>query len=102
MDYLLDVVIFSPLVGAVVLGFIPRERVEWLRLGALAITTVTFVLALGVLFNFESGEAGFQLGSELDWIPEWGVGYTTGIDGISLWLVLLTAFLMPLGVLASW
>jgi NADH-quinone oxidoreductase subunit M len=102
MDYLLDVVIFSPLVGAVVLGFIPRERLDWLRVGALAITTATFLLSLGVLFTFESGEAGFQLGSELDWIPEWGVGYTTGIDGISLWLVLLTAFLMPLGVLASW
>jgi NADH-quinone oxidoreductase subunit M len=102
MDYLLDVVIFFPLVGAVAVGFIPRERVEWLRMGALAVTAITFLLSLGVLFNFDAGEAGFQLGSELEWIPEWGVGYTTGIDGISLWMVLLTTFLMPLGVLASW
>jgi NADH-quinone oxidoreductase subunit M len=102
MDYLLDVVIFFPLVGAVAVGFIPRERIEWLRMGALAVTAVTFLLSLGVLVNFDAGEAGFQLGSDLDWIPEWGVGYTTGIDGISLWMVLLTTFLMPLGVLASW
>ncbi|HZA20650.1 MAG TPA: NADH-quinone oxidoreductase subunit M [Actinomycetota bacterium] len=102
MDYLLDVVIFFPLVGAVAVGFIPRKRIEWLRMGALAVTVVTFLLSLGVLVNFDVGEAGFQLGSELDWIPEWGVGYTTGIDGISLWMVMLTTFLMPLGVLASW
>jgi NADH-quinone oxidoreductase subunit M len=102
MDYLLDAVIFFPLAGALVVGFIPRERIEWLRLGALAVTTITFLLSLGVLINFDAGEAGFQLGSELEWVPEWGVGYTTGIDGISLWLVLLTTFLMPLGVLASW
>ncbi len=102
MDYLLDVVIFFPLVGAVAVGFIPRERIEWLRLGALAVTGITFLLSLGVLVNFDAGEAGFQLGSELEWIPEWGVGYTTGIDGISLWMVMLTTFLMPLGVLASW
>src|SRR5918999_373390 len=52
MDYLLDVVIFFPLVGAVAVGFIPRERIEWLRLGALAVTVVTFLLSLGVLVNF--------------------------------------------------
>jgi NADH-quinone oxidoreductase subunit M len=102
MNYLLDVVIFLPLVGAIAVGFIPRERVEWLRMGALAVTTITFLLSLGLLVNFDVGEAGFQLGSELEWIPEWGVGYTTGIDGISLWMVMLTTFLMPLGVLASW
>jgi NADH-quinone oxidoreductase subunit M len=102
MDFLLDVVIFFPLAGALALAFVPSDRIESLRLGALAVTTVTFLLSLGVLASFESGEPGFQLGSELDWIPEWGVGYTTGIDGISLWLVLLTALLMPLGVLASW
>ena len=41
------------------------------------------------------------MGTEAEWIPEWGVGYVTGLDGASLWMVMLTTFLMPLAVLAS-
>ena len=99
---ILDLVIFAPLVGAVLVGFIPKERVATVRLGALVVTLVTFLLSLGILVEFDQTEAGFQMGSSLEWIPEWGVGYETGIDGVSLWMVMLTTFLMPLGVLASW
>ncbi|HEX2049798.1 MAG TPA: NADH-quinone oxidoreductase subunit M [Actinomycetota bacterium] len=98
----LDVVVFTPLAGAVLVALLPVRSERVLRLAALAVTLVTFALSLGVLAQFETGEAGFQLGSDLEWIPEWGVGYTTGVDGVSLWLVMLTTFLMPLGVLASW
>jgi NADH-quinone oxidoreductase subunit M len=98
----LDVVIFLPLVGAIALGFVPKGNLAALRYGALGITLATFVLSLGLLVNFDSGDAGFQLGTSGQWIPEWGVAYLTGIDGISLWLILLTTFLMPLSVLASW
>ncbi|MGH2729024.1 MAG: NADH-quinone oxidoreductase subunit M [Actinomycetota bacterium] len=101
-DWILDAVIFTPLVGAVAIGFVPKARTRDLRAVALGVTLVTFVLSLGLLVEFDSAEAGFQLGRSAEWIPEWGIGYITGIDGISLWLVLLTAFLMPLGVLASW
>src|SRR3712207_4317394 len=99
---ILDIVIFAPLLGAVLVGLIPKERVETVRLAALAVTLATFVLSLGILVQFDQAEAGFQLGSSLKWIAEWGVGYETGIDGVSLWMVMLTTFLMPLGVLASW
>jgi NADH-quinone oxidoreductase subunit M len=100
--WLLDAVIFTPLAGAVVISLVPRDRVRDLRSACLAVTLVTFVLSLGLLAQYETEQAGFQLGRSAEWIPEWGVGYVTGIDGISLWLVLLTSFLMPLGVLASW
>jgi NADH-quinone oxidoreductase subunit M len=100
--WLLDAVIFTPLAGAVVISLVPRDRVRDLRLASLAVTLVTFALSLGLLAQFETEQTGFQLGRSAEWIPEWGVGYVTGIDGISLWLVLLTSFLMPLGVLASW
>jgi NADH-quinone oxidoreductase subunit M len=99
---LLDLIIFLPLVGAVAIGFIPKDRVETIRIAALIVTLVTFALSLGVLVNFDQSQAGFQLGSSLEWIPDWGIGYITGIDGVSLWMVMLTTFLMPLGVLASW
>jgi NADH-quinone oxidoreductase subunit M len=98
----LDVVIFLPLAGALVIGFLPKGNLALLRYAAMAVTVATFLVSLGVLANFDAGDSGFQLGSSAEWIPEWGVGYITGIDGISLWLVLLTSFLTPLAVLASW
>jgi NADH-quinone oxidoreductase subunit M len=73
-----------------------------MRVVALATTIVTFFVSVGMLVNFETGTPGFQMTTSLDWIPEWGVGYKTGVDGVSLWLVMLTTFLMPLAVLASW
>ena len=102
----LDVFIFTPLAGALLLGLIPKERDVALRYGALLVTLVTFALSLGVLWEFEAGATAggfaFQLGTTAEWIPEWGIGYVTGVDGVSLWMVMLTTFLMPLGVLASW
>jgi len=98
----LDAVIFLPLIGALLLAFIPKDRDRLVRYGALAVTLVTFLLSLRVLVDFDAGAEGFQLGSDYSWMPEWGIRYVTGIDGISLWMVLLTTFLMPLSVLASW
>ena len=99
---LLDLVIFVPLLGALLIGFIPKERLDTIRYAALAVTIVTFVLSIPILTGFDAGKAGFQMGSSVPWIPDWGIGYTTGIDGVSLWMIMLTTFLMPLGVLASW
>ena len=98
----LDIVIFVPLAGALLVALLPKDRVELIRFAALAVTLVAFVLSLLVLFDFDAAATGFQLGSRVEWIPEWGISYVTGIDGISLWMVLLTTFLMPLSVLASW
>ena len=98
----LDAAIFAPLVGAVAVAIVPSRNLSTLRLVALASTVVTFLLSLGILVDFEAGTPGFQMTTSLSWIPEWGVGYKTGVDGVSLWMVLLTTFLMPLAVLASW
>lgn len=98
----LDITIFLPLAGALALGFVPKERVTALRVAALGTTVATFGLSLVVLALFDGDRAAFQIGSSAEWIPDWGIGYTTGIDGVSLWMVLLTSFLMPLAVLASW
>ncbi|MFN2389637.1 MAG: NADH-quinone oxidoreductase subunit M [Actinomycetota bacterium] len=98
----LDAAIFLPLAGALAIAALPRARDDVLRWAALGVTLATFALSLGVLAGFDKDALGFQLGSELSWIPEWGISYRTGIDGVSLWMVMLTTFLMPLGVLASW
>jgi NADH-quinone oxidoreductase subunit M len=98
----LDVTLFLPLAGAVLIALIPKSKEQFIRFGALVVTLATFVVSVGVLVNFDAAEPGFQLGSRAEWIPEWGVSYITGIDGVSLWMVMLTTFLMPLCVLASW
>jgi NADH-quinone oxidoreductase subunit M len=99
---ILDLVIFAPLVGALLIALIPQSQTKFVRWAALAVTLVVFGMSLGILGSFEAGQAGFQLGSSAEWVPRWGIRYLTGIDGLSLWMVLLTTLLMPLGVLASW
>ena len=98
----LDLTIFLPLVGGLALALIPKGRDDVIRWSALGITLACFALSLLVLKDFDAAAPGFQLGSDLQWIDRWGISYITGIDGISLWMVMLTTFLMPLGVLASW
>jgi NADH-quinone oxidoreductase subunit M len=98
----LDVVIFLPLAGAIIVGSIPRDKVDPLRWTAFGVTLATFVVSLGLVLDFDSSAAGFQLGTDARWVKDWGIGYITGIDGISLWMIMLTTFLMPLAVMASW
>jgi NADH-quinone oxidoreductase subunit M len=99
---LLTLVVFSPLLGAALLAFLPREPVAGVRRAALAFALVPFALSLWMLARFQPGVADFQLAERAAWIPQWGIEYRVGIDGVSLFLVLLTTFLTPLVVLASW
>jgi NADH-quinone oxidoreductase subunit M len=72
------------------------------RWWALAVTTATFVLSVGMLTQFRTGQAGFQLVERASWVGPLNFQYVVGVDGISLFMVLLTTFLLPLSVLASW
>ena len=69
---------------------------------ALLVTLVVFVVSLVVLGRFDSADPGYQLVEQASWVPGIGLQYLVGVDGISLWLVLLTTFLFPISVLASW
>ncbi|MFQ5848671.1 MAG: NADH-quinone oxidoreductase subunit M [Candidatus Methylomirabilales bacterium] len=99
---LLTIVTFLPSAGAVVLLFIRREREDLVRKVSLLFTGVTLLVALALpfAFNFQSGDVQFV--EKVSWIPTIGVTYFLGIDGISLWLVCLTALLSPIAVLCSW
>lgn len=98
----LELTIFTPFVGAILVALVPKANAGLIRLVTLVITLVAFVFSLGVLINFDAAQAGFQLGRTMEWLPAWGVSYKSGIDGVSLWMVMLSTFLMPLAVLASW
>src|SRR5262249_18145703 len=100
-DNILSIVLFAPLVGAFLLAILPRRDRD-LRYGALAISLFTFLVSLHLPWYFVRGQAGFQFDQDGQWIAHPNIHYHLGIDGISLWLVVLTTFLMPLCVLISW
>ena len=103
MNRLLTVVTFLPLVGLAVIAVGGR----WLkddatRVIALVTSLATFVVSLAVLGRFEQNEPGFQMVEQATWVADVGLQYLVGIDGISLWMVLLTTFMFPVAILASW
>jgi NADH-quinone oxidoreductase subunit M len=99
---LLTLVVFSPLAGAALLALLPREPAAGVRRAALVFALVPFALSLWMLARFQPGVAEFQLVERAAWIPQWGIEYRLGVDGVSLFLVLLTTFLTPIVALASW
>lgn len=115
MEYLdqnlLSLITFLPLVtglgllGAGLLGSILGSRglspQVW-RVAALASTSLTFLLSLRLFAGFDASQTGFQFIEYGSWLPDYGINYFLGIDGISLVLVVFTAFLMPITLLASW
>jgi NADH-quinone oxidoreductase subunit M len=94
--------LWLPLAGAAVLAFVPSARHTAIRWWALAVSVGGFGTSLAVLARFDKSDAGFQLVEQHQWIRAFGASYKIGVDGISLWLVVLTAFLFPICVLASW
>jgi len=103
----LTVTVFLPLAGAIVLfaagllGGRGRRDAIW-RWGSLLVSVGAFAASIGMFAAFETGRPGFQLVERATWVGILNFRYTVGVDGISLFLVLLTTFLMPLAILASW
>ena len=98
----LSVVTFAPLAGAVLLLLIPASKVKAQRVWALLVTLATFGLSLGILDAYHGHEGGFQLVERAAWVRSLNFNYMLGVDGISLFMVLLTTFLMPAAVMVSW
>jgi NADH-quinone oxidoreductase subunit M len=98
----LSVVIFAPLAGAVVLAVLPSRATNLLRVWALIVTLATFGLSVGMLAVYHGSVGGFQLVERATWVKSLNFQYVVGVDGISLWLVLLSTFLMPAAILVSW
>ena len=99
---LLTLIVFTPLLGALMLMLTSGQQIKALRRGALVFSLVPFVLSLLLLAAFNPASSGFQFAEKASWIPAFGISYSVGVDGMSLFLVLLTTFLMPIVVLASW
>ncbi len=98
--YLLSLVTFLPLVGALIIASQNEKAVGNIRLIALYTTTITFGLSLLIWWNFDKSTAAFQFVEEAKWLGP--IKYKMGVDGISMLFVILTTFLMPLCILAAW
>src|SRR6266851_3535627 len=98
---ILTLVTFVPATGALLLLLMPRRDRD-IRVISLVVSLLAFVLSLHLPVHFHRAQAGFQYELDKAWIPTPNIHYHLGIDGISLWLVVLTTFLTPLCVLISW
>jgi len=99
---ILSLLIFFPILGAIVLIFINKENGRVLRWVTLIFSLAEFIFSLPLFFNFDSKTAAMQFVEDWWWIQSYGISYKLGIDGISLLLVLLTTFLTILCILCSW
>jgi len=102
---ILTLILLTPLVGAVILALIPeREGSKAHHIGALLITLLTFVMTLHLAahFDYAAVPGTFQFEQNLPWIITPHINYHLGVDGLSMWLVILAGLLAPIGVLASW
>jgi len=98
---ILTLVTFIPLAGALLLMLAPRRDRD-IRIFALVVTLLDFVLSLHLPAHFHRAHSGFQFELDSAWISRPNIHYHMGADGISMWLVVLTTFLTPLCVLISW
>jgi NADH-quinone oxidoreductase subunit M len=98
----LSLLLAIPVIGAVVLLLMPRRRTKALFTIALLASSANFLWSLSILNQFDGSKGEMQLVERLPWMPGFGIEYIVGVDGISLFLVLLTTLLMPLAILASW
>ncbi len=100
-DHILTAITLLPAAGALVVALLPRKGhiIQWFTL---LITLATFVLSLHLPAHFDYARRGFQFEENRPWISSPAIRYHLGVDGLSLWLVLLTTFLAIIGVLISW
>ncbi len=103
---ILTIITFVPLAGALILALLPKgtgvSRGRIIRWTALVVSLLELLLAARLPFYFDRANPGFQFDIDVPWIATPNIHYHLAIDGISLWLVVLTAFLTPLCVLISW
>lgn len=102
MDFpLLSLIIWLPLAGAFAVALMPRDSKAAIQAAAIATTAAGLGLGVWLFAGFKQGEAAMQMVEAYEWIPAIGAKYIVGIDGISLFMVLLTLFIFPIAILAS-
>lgn len=100
--YLLPTTILIPIIGIGILFFIPEGKTDLIKQVSLIVSLLAFIVSLFIWILFDSSTSKFQFTYHADWINVLNINFTLGVDGISLFLIILTTFLIPLCILASW
>src|SRR3989441_6204019 len=100
--HILSWILFTPVIGAIVLLFIPRERDNLHRVIGNVFGMPGLAVSLPLILRFQIGTPGYQFRESYDWIPSIGAHYSLGIDGISFLLIMLTTLLGAISILSSW
>lgn len=93
---------FLPLLGAMILAFIPKEEEGTIKQTAVAFAAADFLLSLQLWADFDNTTHAMQFEFSTPWISAWGINYHVGLDGISLLLYVMTTFLTLISIIASW
>ncbi len=101
LSHILSLILFVPLMAALLMFFLPGENPRTLRLYAFFVSLIPFVLTIMLWSRFDPGIQGFQFTEDITWYPAIGSSYHLGVDGLSLPMALLTTLLTPLAILAS-
>jgi NADH-quinone oxidoreductase subunit M len=99
---LLLITLFIPLVIALIMMMIPAENRSALKMIAAVGSGLTFLVSLGLWFSFDKANPAFQFTTNVPWISTLDIGFRFGLDGMSVLLILLTTFIMPISILSSW
>lgn len=98
---ILSVLLIFPLLAAVVTALLPRTNVSLVKSWALIAVVIEFLLSLYLLLNFVPNTSDMQFVEQYNWVPQFGISYHVGVDGLSFWMVMLTTFLMLIAIPAS-
>lgn len=99
---ILSFVVFTPIVAGLIIFLIPGDRKNEIRVTALAAGSLALLLSIWVYFSYDIEAGGYQFVEQYSWLPQLGISYYVGIDGMNAPLVLLTGIVMFTGVLISW
>ncbi|RMH00093.1 MAG: NADH-quinone oxidoreductase subunit M [Deltaproteobacteria bacterium] len=102
MNHLLSIVLVLPILGALTTALLPRGEERLAKGLGLFFSGLTFLVSLPLATEFEHGVAGMQFEEKLPWIERFGISYHVGVDGLSVWLVLLATFLTPICIWGAW
>ena len=100
MDHILSIILFTPLVGALILLLIPSSNKTAIRLWANLVALIGFLVSLPLVFQFDRTK-DFQFVEQASWIPSIGASYHLGVDGFSYLLVMLTTVIGFIAILSS-
>src|SRR5689334_22173797 len=98
---IISILVAFPLVAALITALMPRGNNSLIKTWALIAVAIEFVLSLYLLVNFVPNTANMQFVEQYNWVPQFGISYHVGVDGLSFWLVMLTTFLMLIAIPAS-